>query len=99
MFAEVFLADNFIYHYFVENIYKMATKKATDVRDEILAYLEKIKRPLAWITGDNTGIPYSAIYSIFTQRTYGLSEENLKKINKFLNTDFKLSKQTTGTNA
>lgn len=68
----------------------MATKQVTDVRDEILAHLEEIKRPFAWITGDNTGIPYSAAYAIFKQRTYDLSQENLKKINKFLETEFTL---------
>ena len=69
----------------------MGTKQAVDVRDEILEHLEKIQRPLAWITNGNTGIPYSAIYAIFTQRTYGLSKENLKKINKFLETDFTIT--------
>lgn len=67
----------------------MATKQAVDVRDEILSHLEDIRRPLAWIADENTGIDYSAIYSMFKQRTYNISEENLKKINEFLGTSFK----------
>jgi hypothetical protein len=67
----------------------MATKQVEDVRDEILAHLKEIQRPLAWITEENTGIPYSAIYAMFKQKTYTVSEENLKKINTFLGTDFK----------
>lgn len=67
----------------------MPTEQVTDVRDEILTHLEEIKRPLAWITEENTGIPYSAIYAMFKQRTYTVSDENLKKINKFLGTNFK----------
>ena len=70
----------------------MQTKQSVDVRDKILAHLEDIKRPLSWITHLNeggTGIPYSAIYAMFKQRTYTVSEENLKKINDFLGTDFK----------
>ena len=70
----------------------MATKQATDVRDEILAHLEEIRRPLAWISDKekNTDIPYASIYSMFVQRTYGVSQENLNKINKFLETEFTL---------
>lgn len=69
----------------------MQTKHVIDVRDEILAHLEEIKRPLAWITDSNTGIPYSAIYAIFKQKTYGLSQDNLDIINGFLNTNFEIN--------
>lgn len=70
----------------------MPTKQAVDVRDKILTHLEEIRRPLSWISDrdDNTDIKYSSIYSMFIQRTYTLSQENLDKINKFLKTDFKL---------
>ena len=70
----------------------MPVKQEVDVRDKILAHLEEIRRPLAWISDrdGNTDIKYASIYSMFTQRTYTLSQENLDKINKFLETDFKL---------
>lgn len=68
----------------------MPTKQAVDVRDEILAHLNEIKRPLAWIADPNTDIPYSAIYAMFRQRTYTVSAQNLKKINKHLKTEFTL---------
>lgn len=66
----------------------MATKQITDVRDKILGHLREIQRPLSWIADENTGIPYSAVYAIFKQRTYALSEKNLIKINKHLGTEF-----------
>ncbi len=69
----------------------MAVKQVVDVRDKILTHLEEIRRPLSWISDrdGNTDIKYSSIYSMFIQRTYSISQENLDKINEFLETDFK----------
>lgn len=69
----------------------MATKKIVDVRDEILDHLSEIRRPLAWIAYPNTDIPYGSIYSTFEQKVMALTQERLDKINKWLETDFKLS--------
>jgi predicted transcriptional regulator len=58
-----------------------------DVRDAILLHLDKIERTLAWLS-DKTEIPYPTLYSVFKQRTFVLSDKNLGKINKVLETDF-----------
>jgi hypothetical protein len=70
----------------------MAEKKtleSVDTRDEIIAHLKEIRRPLAWIAKPNTDIPYGSIYSIFEQKVMDLKQDSLDKINKFLGTDFK----------
>lgn len=59
----------------------------TDARDFILRWLEKEERDLAWLSR-KTGINYNTLYSCFTFRNFALSEKNLKKINKVLETDF-----------
>jgi len=58
-----------------------------NVKDEILLYLEKEERTLAWLSR-KIDIPYPTLYSIFIQRIMNLSDTNLGKINRALNTDF-----------
>lgn len=67
----------------------METVKKIDARRLILNHLKQIKRPLAWIT-EVTDIPYGTVYGIFKQRIIELTQERLDKINKGLETDFKL---------
>ena len=62
-------------------------KVKTSVKDEILLYLETEERNLAWLSR-KTEIPYGSLYSIFIHRIMVLSDSNLAKINKSLNTDF-----------
>jgi predicted transcriptional regulator len=57
------------------------------VRDAILLHLEQIERPLSWLS-DKTEIPYPTLYSVLKQRTFALSDSNLAKINRVLDTDF-----------
>ena len=66
----------------------MKVKKNLDVRDTILKYLEDDHRNLKYLS-TVTSIPYGTLYSCFTQRTFGLTDENLEKINISLNTHFK----------
>ena len=61
--------------------------KNSNVKDEILLYLEQEERPLAWLSR-KTEIPYPTLYSIFIQRIMNLSDKNLAKINRVLDTDF-----------
>ena len=58
-----------------------------NVKDQILLFLEAEERPLAWLSR-KTEIPYPTLYSIFIQRIMNLSDKNLAKINKALDTDF-----------
>ena len=53
--------------------------KNSNVKDEILLYLEQEERPLAWLSR-KTEIPYPTLYSIFIQRIMNLSDTNLAKI-------------------
>jgi hypothetical protein len=62
-------------------------KVKTDVKDEILTHLETEERNLAWLSR-KTDIPYGSLYSIFIHRIMVLSDSNLAKINKVLDTDF-----------
>jgi hypothetical protein len=62
-------------------------KVKTSVKDEILLYLETEERNLAWLSR-KTEIPYGSLYSIFIHRIMVLSDSNLAKINRSLNTDF-----------
>ena len=64
-------------------------KKAVHPRKLILKHLKEIKRPLSWLTVV-TDIPYGSIYSIFVHESMDLTQERLDKINKGLETDFKL---------
>lgn len=66
----------------------MPTKEIIDVRDDILKHLEDDHRTLKYLSLV-TGIPYGTLYSCFTQRTFGLTDENLEKINISLSTQFK----------
>ena len=61
--------------------------KDSNVKDEILLYLEEQERPLAWLSRKSE-IPYPTLYSIFIQRIMNLSDTNLAKINKAMDTDF-----------
>lgn len=69
----------------------MATEKKTktDIRDVIKEHLESEERSLAWLSR-KTEINYNTLYSIMVHKTITLSEENLKKINTALDTEFKL---------
>ena len=58
------------------------------VKDQILLYLEKEERNMAWLSR-KTGIPYGSLYSILIHRIMVLSDAHLKKINKALNTEFR----------
>jgi hypothetical protein len=62
-------------------------KVKTSIKDEILLYLETEERNLAWLSR-KTDIPYGSLYSIFIHRIMVLSDSNLAKINRSLNTDF-----------
>lgn len=70
----------------------MAEKQIIEIdnRDEVLDWLKENERDLAWLSR-KTGIAYATLYSIFTQRLFKISEDNLKKINTALQTDFKLN--------
>ena len=63
------------------------TKKTNDLRDDIMDYLKKNERPLAWLSR-KTNIKYGGLYGIFVQKTTKLSEKHLLKINKALGTNF-----------
>jgi len=65
----------------------MEKTEPQDVRDAILLHLEQIERPLSWLS-DKTEIPYPTLYSVLKQRTFAMSDKNIGKINKVLNTDF-----------
>lgn len=60
-----------------------------DLRDTIIDYLKlEEERDLAWLSR-KTGIKYPTLYSCFTQRLFRVNDDNLKKINEVLGTDFK----------
>lgn len=65
----------------------MEKETKISVKDAILLHLEQIERPLSWLS-DKTEIPYPTLYSVLKQRTFSLSDKNLEKINKVLDTDF-----------
>ena len=60
-----------------------------DVRDDIIAHLEKNERSLAWMVRQIEGANYHTMYSVLVEKKIKLSELNLTKINKALNTKFK----------
>ena len=77
-----------IYFTLWDNHKKFMEKNTTqDVRDAILLHLEQIERPLSWLS-DKTEIPYPTLYSVLKQRTFSMSEKNIVKINKVLDTNF-----------
>lgn len=63
------------------------TEEEVDVRDLIKDHIEKDERDWAWLQR-KTGIPYPTIYSCFVQRLFKVSDDNLKKINEVLGTEF-----------
>jgi len=78
------------YFIFVKQLEIMAEKVIKkDIRDEIPDYLKEIERDLAWLQR-KTEIPYSTLYSIFVQKTFGLNQERLDIINEVLETSFTL---------
>ena len=77
-----------IYFTLCDNHKKFMEKNTTqDVRVAILLHLEQIERPLSWLS-DKTEIPYPTLYSVLKQRTFSMSEKNIVKINKVLDTNF-----------
>ena len=58
-----------------------------DTRCQIMQHLQKIERRLAWLS-EKSEIPYATLYSVFVKRTFALSDRNLAKINRVLETDF-----------
>jgi hypothetical protein len=62
-------------------------KKQSNIKDDILLYLQEIERPMSWLSR-KTEVPYGTLYAIFIQRIMNLSDKNLAKINKVLDTDF-----------
>lgn len=65
----------------------MEKTEPQDVRDAILLHLEQIERPLSWLS-DKADIPYPTLYSVLKQRTFAMSDRNIGKINRVLDTDF-----------
>jgi hypothetical protein len=59
-----------------------------NIKDNILLHLEAEERTLAWLSR-KTEIPYPTLYSIFIHKIMNLSDKNLDKINKAMETDFK----------
>ncbi len=75
---------------FTKNIYMEINEnevQEVDNRDLIVAHLKEIERPLAWLS-EKAEIPYATVYSCFTQKLFKVSDDNLKKINDVLNTNF-----------
>jgi hypothetical protein len=71
---------------------KSMKRKVSKFRNEksiekIIDYLHTNERPLAWLQRQ-TGIDYNTLYSIFSQRVVGLSDEKRKLINEKLKTKF-----------
>lgn len=62
-------------------------KDNQNAKDQILLFLEKEERNMAWLAR-KTSIPYGSLYSILVHRIMALSDSHLKKINKALGTDF-----------
>ncbi len=60
-----------------------------DVRDDIIAHLEKNERSLAWMVRQIEGANYHTMYSVLVLKKIKLSDLTLSKINKALNTKFK----------
>jgi lambda repressor-like predicted transcriptional regulator len=60
-----------------------------DVRDDIIAHLEKNERSLAWMVRQIEGANYHTMYSVLVQKKIKLSDLTLSKINKTLQTKFK----------
>lgn len=67
----------------------MAKTATVDVRDVIMEHLKKpeVDRDLVWLE-KQTELSYSHLYYIFVRKERNLTEDNLKKINEVLGTDF-----------
>lgn len=63
------------------------TKELTDIRDIIKKRMIDEGRKLTWLS-TITGIPYDTLNSCIKKKLFSLSDENLKKINQALGTDF-----------
>jgi lambda repressor-like predicted transcriptional regulator len=70
----------------------MGKQIALDVRVIIMDKMDNEGRALSWLA-DKTGINYNTLYSILKRRIFPLSEDNLNKINKALETDFVLQSE------
>jgi predicted transcriptional regulator len=61
--------------------------KKQNVKDLILLHLEQEERPLAWLAR-KSGVPYGTLYGILVHKIMNFSDDNLKKVNKAMGTDF-----------
>lgn len=69
----------------------MTTKKEIGVSDNRELILKKVRddeRNLMWLS-KKTGIPYGTLYYCCVRKQFLMSNENLEKVNKILNTSFK----------
>ncbi len=60
----------------------MEELEVEDERTVVLQKLEKIERPLSYLS-DKTGIPYNTLHSCLVRKLFRISEENTKKIASF----------------
>lgn len=68
----------------------MAKEKViSDVREIINNKMDSEGRALSWLA-EKTGINYNTLYSCIKRRIFPLSQDNLDKINKALETDYSL---------
>lgn len=69
----------------------MAKEKViNDARELIMQKMDAEGRTLQWLS-EKTDINYNTLHSCIKRKLFTLSEENLKKINKTLETDFSLN--------
>jgi predicted transcriptional regulator len=61
--------------------------KKQNVKDLILLHLEQEERPLAWLARKSK-VPYGTLYGILVHKIMNFSDDNLKKVNKAMGTDF-----------
>lgn len=69
----------------------MVKEKKQDVRDLIVAKMNDEGRVLTWLSA-KTLIPYDTLNSCLKRKLFTLSDNNLSKINKALNSTFKQTK-------
>jgi hypothetical protein len=58
-----------------------------DVRVEVMNHLTTIERSMLWLA-NKADIKYPSLYSMLKEKTFNISEDNLKKINEVLGTSF-----------
>lgn len=63
-------------------------KAKPDVRDLIMEKMDNEGRTLTWLAG-KINVNYNTLHSCLIKKTYDLSAERLKNINKALGTNFK----------